>query len=146
MQTVIGFEGDDRSDYRIIILNHAVEKNLVIVDQRSSLFGSYSPVHRDALVHRVEGDELDEGLDGVCRCCRNSVDAADGDQTDANVNTADHEMCESRLHDLQERYDRLLLTMGARIDELLLQRDAAERQMIGLRAELQRLEAVQRDT
>ena len=148
-QTVIGLPDDlpDGAQIRVLILGHHVRACDVIVDVRSSLFGSWTPVRRERLSHRTEGDLDDRGSGGGCRCCSGSVAAVDSGEADAGETCGScDEVWESRVRDLQTKADELILALARRVDHLLLQRDAAEAQMVGLRAEQQRLEAMVRES
>lgn len=141
-QTVIGLPDlPDEAEVRVLLLGHAVELNHIVVDVRKSLFGSWVPIRREELSHRIEGDESDEGLDAVCRCCRDRGSDV-RDAVDAGSGTpAGAAMPVSRVQEMQDRYDELLISLAGQIDLARGQRDAAEERIDRLVTELENARA-----
>lgn len=133
MQTVISFDGDDLSEYRILLLDHAVERNRVVIDHRvGGVFGRFLPVGKDAFSHRIERDESDEQCVGSGGCrCRVGCDV-DGNQG----GSCSHEEEAARLGSMLQRADDVIDSLRVRIDHLLIDHDRLEAHVSRLETDL----------
>lgn len=142
-QTVIGLPDDlpEQATVRLLLLDHAVELNRIVVDVRTSLFGSWTPIRRERLSHRIEGDESDEGLDAICRCCARSCSDVCAANDAGSGTPAGDPLPVSRMQELQERYDEMLIALAGQVDLARAQRDAAEERIDRLNTELENARA-----